>query len=149
MFINGSDVLLYIDSKAVGHCKSHTAEYNTETKEHAFKPEASASSGSSLWRGKSVTALSMSVNFEGFRFSEETELTYADLLAAWKAGKSIGCKLMDRGADTPYATGNFVITKLSESDPGQDDVTYSGTLENDGVITIDTTQLKNSAQGGV
>ena len=41
-YVNGSDLLLYINGKAVGHCTSHTATFNSETKERAVKPVASA-----------------------------------------------------------------------------------------------------------
>ena len=40
-YVNGSDMLLYIGEKAIGHCTSHTTTFDTETKDRAVKPEAS------------------------------------------------------------------------------------------------------------
>lgn len=41
-YINGSDLLLKVAGKAVGHCSSHTLTFNSETKDRAVKPVASA-----------------------------------------------------------------------------------------------------------
>ena len=40
-YVNGSDMLLYIGSKAIGHCTSHTTTFNSETKDRSVKPVAS------------------------------------------------------------------------------------------------------------
>ena len=37
-YVNGSDLLMSIGGKACGHCTSHTATYNSETKDRAVKP---------------------------------------------------------------------------------------------------------------
>lgn len=72
-YINGSDLLLKVGGKAVGHCTSHTLTFNSETKDRAVKPEASAAKSSGLWKGKGVTGLSISISAEGLRFYDETE----------------------------------------------------------------------------
>ena len=41
-YCNGSDMLLYVNGKAVGSCTTHTTTFNSETKERAVKPVASA-----------------------------------------------------------------------------------------------------------
>ena len=41
-YINGSDILLKVDGKAVGHCSTHTLTFNSETKDRAVKPVATA-----------------------------------------------------------------------------------------------------------
>ena len=38
-------------------------------------------------------------------------------------------------------TGSFVIASLEQSAPAQDDVTYSGTLENNGEVTLDPSKI--------
>ena len=58
-YCNGSDMLVYVGGKAVGHCTSHTATFNSETKDRAVKPVASASLSAGLWKGKTVTGLSI------------------------------------------------------------------------------------------
>ena len=157
-YINGSDLLLYIQTggtsesptmKAVGHCTSHTTTFTSETKDRAVKPAASAAMTAGLWKGKSVTGLSVSVSAEGLRFYDEAECGYADVLAAWKEGKSIyikGCERNENGNDAQnvpsfYLSGLFVISSLEESAPAQDDATYSIQLENDGEVTLAPTLL--------
>lgn len=141
MYCNGSDMLLFLGEKAFGHCSTHTTTMNSETKDHAVKPEASKAKSSSLWKGKSIVGLSISISAEGFIFLGETESSYAALLAVWKSGKPVKIKCMERGADKKtYLAGNFVISSLERVDPAQDDATYSLSLENDGEPdTIDET----------
>ena len=75
-YCNGSDMLLYIGGKAVGSCNSHTTSFNSETKERAVKPVASASMGTGLWKTKGVVGLSYSISAEGLVFYYETEYGY-------------------------------------------------------------------------
>ena len=132
-YVNGSDLLLYVGGKAVGSCTSHTATFNTETKDRAVKPVASAPVSAGLWKGKTVVGLSISISAEGLRFYDEKECGFKTLLGLWKAGKPVEVKCMEREAsDQPYLAGNFVITSLEESSPAQDDSTYSFSVENDG-----------------
>ena len=132
-YVNGSDLLLFVGDKAIGHCTSHTATFNSETKEHAVKPVATASMSSGLWKGKSVTGLSVSISTEGLRFYNETEIGFKGLFREWVKGKSVKLKCLERGnSEKPYLVGNFVITSLEESAPAQDDATYSANFENDG-----------------
>ena len=115
-YINGSDLLLKVAGKAVGHCSSHTLTFN-----------------SGLWKEKGVTALSISISFEGLRFYDETESGYEQIAPSWGQGKSVEVEAFKRGNDTkPYVKGNFVIASLEETSPASDDSTYSGSLENDG-----------------
>lgn len=153
MYVNGSDMLLYIGDLAMGHCTTHTTTMNAETKEHTVKPEASKAKSSSVWKGKTITSQSISISGEGEIYDGETEAGYKKLLAAYKAHESITAKCMERGSTTPYLSGKFVITKLERTDPAQDDSTYSVDLENDGepdvlddsVFTNDNTTTTESA----
>lgn len=146
-FCNGSDMLLYVDGKAVGSCTSHSTSFASETKERAVKPVASASIASGLWKKKGIIGQSVSITAEGLVFYNETENGFADLLAAWKAGKSVDVKCMEReNSDKPYLTGKFVIASLERTDPAQDDSTYSISLENDGEITVDPAAITEVAE---
>lgn len=137
-YVNGSDLLLFIKGKAVGHSTSHTMTFNSETKERAVKPLATKGISSGLWKGKGITGLSISISAEGLTNYDETETSFAELLAVWKTGKSVEVKAFERdaadgeGPKDPYLVGNFVIANLEQSAPAQDDVTYSISLENDG-----------------
>ena len=146
-YCNGSDMLLYVGGKAVGHCTTHTTTMNSETKDRSVKPVATASISGGLWKGKGVTGLSISIKADGLVFYGETEGGYKALFSAWKAGKSVQVKCMEReNADKPYLQGNFVIASLERTDPAQDDSTYSVSLENDGEPeTLDETAITEGA----
>lgn len=142
-YCNGSDMLVYVGGKAVGHCTTHTTTLNSETKDRAVKPAASQSISAGLWKGKGVTGLSISISAEGLVFYGESETGYKALYAAWKAGQSIEVKCMEReNSEKPYLKGQFVIASLERTDPAQDDSTYTVNLENDGEPdTLDETAI--------
>lgn len=132
-YCNGSDMLLYVGGKAVGHCTTHTSTFNSETKDRAVKPVASKGVSSGLWKGKGVVGLSYSISAEGLVFYGETETGFKALYRAWKSGKSIDVKCMEREKDNePYLAGKCVIASLERTDPAQDDSSYTVQLENDG-----------------
>lgn len=132
-YVNGSDVLLYVNSKAVGHSSTHTATFSSETKDRAVKPIASKGIGSGKWKRKGVVGLAIAVQTEGLRFYNETEFGFKDLLAAWKQGESVKLKLCEReSSDSPYLQGDFVISSLEENAPAQDDASYKASFDNDG-----------------
>lgn len=149
-YCNGSDMLVYVGGKAVGHCTTHTTTLNSETKDRAVKPEASKSISAGLWKGKGVTGLSISISAEGLVFYGESETGYKALYAAWKAGQSIEVKCMEReNSDKPYLKGQFVIASLERTDPAQNDSTYSVNLENDGEPdTLDETAITENPNAG-
>ena len=147
-YCNGSDMLVYVGGKAVGHCTTHTTTLNSETKDRAVKREASKSISAGLWKGKGVTGLSISISAEGLVFYGESETGYKALYAAWKAGQSIEVKCMEReNSDKPYLKGKFVIASLERTDPAQDDSTYTVNLENDGEPdTLDETAITENPE---
>lgn len=136
-YCNGSDMLLYVAGKAIGHCTNHTTTINSETKDRAVKPVATASLSAGLWKDKSVVGLNVSISAEGLVFYQETETGYKSALALISKGQSVEVKCMERDSTTPYLTGRFVISSLERSDAAQDDATYSITLDNDGEVTFD------------
>lgn len=150
-YCNGSDMLLYVNGKAVGSCTTHTTTFNSETKERAVKPVASAPLSSGLWKKKGVVGLSYSISAEGLVFYDETECGFKTLFALWKAGKPVTVKCMERdNSDAPYLEGGCVITSLERTDPAQDDSTYSISLENDGEPTaLDESAITENAAPGV
>lgn len=136
-YINGSDLLLKVSEKAVGHCTSHTITFNSETKDRAVKPAASQGYSAGLWKGKGVTGLSISVSAEGLRFYGEAENGFTQIAALWGVGQSVNVVAFEReGDDTPYLSGNFIIDSIEETSPAQDDATYSISLSNDGEPTV-------------
>jgi predicted secreted protein len=132
-YINGSDILLSVGGKAVGHCTTHTLTFNSETKDRAVKPAASQSYSAGLWKGKGVTSLSISISAEGLRFYGESENGFEEIAAKWGTGQHVAVLAYEREGDaSPYLSGNFIITSIEETSPAQDDATYTVNLENDG-----------------
>lgn len=132
-YINGSDLLLKVAGKPIGHCTTHTTTFNSETKDRAVKPTADKKKSSGLWKGKGVTGLSISISAEGLRFYDETENGFEEISAKWGKGQSVEVEAFRREEDSaPYLKGKFVIASIEEGAPAQDDSTYSVSLENDG-----------------
>lgn len=142
-YVNGSDLLCSVAGKAVGHCTSHSATFNTETKDVAVKPLASVqASNASLFKSKRVIGLSVQVKVDGLQFYSETESGVKVVLSKWKNGDSIELTLFERENDTtPYVKGNFIISTLDQTAPAGEDATYSVTFDNNGAVEIDESKL--------
>lgn len=152
-YCNGSNMLLYLGEDAFGHCTTHTATMNSETKDRAVKPAASKAKTNGMWKEKGVTGLSIAISAEGLIYDGETEASYQKMLAAWKSGQPVKIKCMQRGeSKKPYLAGSFIISSLERTDPAQDDSTYTINLDNNGEPdTLDETAFTNStaSSGGV
>lgn len=132
-YCNGSNMLLYLGENAFGHCTTHTATMNSETKDRAVKPLASKAKTNGMWKEKGVTGLSIAISAEGLIYDGETEASYGKMVAAWKSGQPVQIKCMQRGDSTkPYLAGSFIISSLERTDPAQDDSTYTINLDNNG-----------------
>lgn len=146
-YCNGSNMLLYLGEDAFGHCTTHTATMNSETKDHAVKPAASKAKTNGMWKEKGVTGLSIAISAEGLIYDGETEASYGKMMAAWKSGQPVKIKCMQRGeSKKPYLAGSFIISSLERTDPAQDDSTYTINLDNNGEPdTLDETAFTDSA----
>lgn len=146
-YCNGSNMLLYLGEDAFGHCTTHTATMNSETKDRAVKPAASKAKTNGMWKEKGVTGLSIAISAEGLIYNGETEVSYQKMLAAWKSGQPVKIKCMQRGeSKKPYLAGSFIISSLERTDPAQDDSTYTINLDNNGEPdTLDETAFTDSA----
>nr|DAL07634.1 MAG TPA: tail tube protein [Caudoviricetes sp.] len=135
-YIHGSNLLIFVGGKAIGHCSTCEITHNTESKERAVKPPAKQAGGNTgKWTEKSVTKLSESLSAEGFCFYDETECGYNELLALWQKAEPVDVKYNHRGEDsTRYRGGKYVITNLSQTRPADDDASYKVSLESTGEI---------------
>lgn len=142
-YVNGSDLLVKIAGKAVGHCTSHSTTFNTETKDVAVKPAASvAAAATALFKSKRVSGLSVQIKADGLCFYNEAETGFKTALGEWKKGMSVEVACFERENDaTPYLSGNFIISNLEKNAPAGEDASYSITLDNDGPVTIDENNL--------
>lgn len=142
-YINGSDMLLAILGKCVGHSTEHSVSYDTETKTRAVKAPEKAGPSVSLFKETTVSGLKITISFKGLEVYNEAELGVEALRAAWKratpvtaecfARKEGGSQASDR---TPYLKAQFIITKLSESFTADDDVSFDGELQMTGAPEI-------------
>ena len=153
-YCNGSNMLLYLGEDAFGHCTTHTATMNSETKDRAVKPLASKAKTNGMWKEKGVTGLSIAISAEGLIYDGETEASYGKMMAAWKSGQPVKIKCMQRGdSQKPYLAGSFIISSLERTDPAQDDSTYTINLDNNGEPdTLDETAFTDgtaSSEGHV
>lgn len=135
MYINGSDFLFALGNKAFGHSSEHTVTYDTETKERAVKAPEVNGVDTSMFKETSVTKLKITVSFKGFQFDDETELSADELKAMWRAAKPFTGEAFQRPKEgvkndtrEPYLKAQFLLTKLVESNPADDDATYDGEL---------------------
>lgn len=146
-YCNGSNMLLYLGEDAFGHCTTHTATMNSETKDRAVKPLASKAKTNGMWKEKGVTGLSIAISAEGLIYDGETEASYGKMMAAWKSGQPVKIKCMQRGdSQKPYLAGSFIISSLERTDPAQDDSTYTINLDNNGEPdTLDETAFTDSS----
>lgn len=148
-YVNGSDLLCSVGGNAIGHCTSHTATFNTETKDVAVKPLASvAPSNAGLFKNKRVTGLSIQVKADGLHFYQETEGGFKAILAPWSQGQHVALKLFERSQDEhPYVSGYFIIDSIEHAAPAGEDATYNVTFSNDGAVDIDPTKIDLNATG--
>ena len=94
-------------------------------------------SAAALFKSKRITGLSVQVKADGLVVYSETESGLKALLGKWKVGQSIELALFEReGDDTPYCSGNFIITSLEQTAPAGEDTTYSVTFDNDGSVDV-------------
>ena len=132
-YINGSDLLVNVGGKAVGHSTSCQITLSAETKERAVKPLSSLPSQSGLWKDKGITGLAVSISADGLRVQSETEKGFMEIAPDWGKGDTVAVEVYDRGnTSSPILKGDFVITSLEITGPAQDDITYSVSLENAG-----------------
>lgn len=148
-YMNGSNVLFTVGGKGLGHSTTHSVTYNTETKERGVKPPVKENTKNALFSGKGVTKMSISVHGEGFRYKGEEELSLDDIRKLWGIGQSVELSCFEREGDaTPYLKGKFVISKVEETSPAQDDATFTVDFENDGEPEVYPGQDGAAVPGG-
>lgn len=151
-YMSGSNVLFTVGGKGLGHSTTHTVTYSTETKKRGVKPPVKEKTKKALFSGKGVTEMSISVHGEGFRYKGEEELSLDDIRKLWGIGRSVELSCFEREGDAaPYLKGKFVISKVEETSPAQDDATFTVDFENDGEPEVypgqDTTSNPGTDQG--
>lgn len=148
-YMSGSNVLFTVGGKGLGHSTTHTVTYSTETKKRGVKPPVKEKTKKALFSGKGVTEMSISVHGEGFRYKGEEELSLDEIRKLWGIGRSVELSCFEREGDAaPYLKGKFVITKVEETSPAQDDATFTVDFENDGEPEVYPGQDGTPVPGG-
>ena len=152
---HGSKLILFMGTKALGHCSSLEIQDQAETKSRAIKslPDYSEQESDTdlqpsagedktkdgLWDEKSVSKRNVTINAEGFVCDEESGVGYDDLLEMMDNAVPVKAKYAYDGEENQkYRVGKFIITNLQRSTPADDDETYSLTLENTGRVRTKT-----------
>lgn len=164
-YIHGSNMILFVGEKALGHCSSCEIQDQAETKSRSIKtlpaydeeevtdPDLKPSEGEDtskdgLWDQKTVSKRTTSISAESLVCKNEIGTTYDELLEIMDSGQPVKVKYAHKGEeDKQYRVGMFIITSLSESSPADDDVTCSISLENTGKVRIKkvATQAENQS----
>lgn len=142
MITNGSDVLLAILDKCVGHCSEHVCNYTTETKDRAVKAPETEVAAASFFKEVSVTGLKISITAKGLMADDETELAADRIRDAWRQGLPVAAQCFPRrktaadAARKPYLKAKFIITKLTENYPADDDANFDLELQMTGAPEV-------------
>lgn len=132
---DGTDLILSVNSKALGHSTTCKISDSAETGERVTKE---AQSGK--WKGKYVKSLSETVTAEGFTY-EGDQMGYPDLKTLMHKAQPVTLSYSYRAntnngttVTTAY-TGEFIITSLEETGDAGDDAKWNVTFENSGAVT--------------
>lgn len=153
-YIHGSNMIVFIGDKAIGHCSSCEVQDSAETKSRAIKVLPDYSTGgqnqdtdlapvagekAGLWDEKSVSKRSVTINADAFVCDPESGMGYDDLVEAMDTAEPVKVKYAHADeANSKYRVGLFVITSLTRNDPADDDSTLSLTVENSGPVRTKT-----------
>ncbi len=135
-YINGSDLLLFVGGKALGHCSSFSIDFKSETKQRAVKPLSTLPPGTARFKEATVSNLSISIKAENFIYTGETEADYKAYLNAWMSAKPVTLEVLPRGATDPWLSAPFIIESHSLTAEADQDVKVSGSFVIAGAPTV-------------
>lgn len=134
-YSDGSDALILVGGKAIGHCTTHSVDLKNDTKERLVKPKASEANADSRWKSKSISGSSVTISGDGLVSLTETEAGYELLLGYAADGIRVEIVGRRRGTNGKISVyGHFVLTSVTKTSPAGEDETYSFTAENDGKV---------------
>ena len=140
--IKGTDLMLFVDNKAIAYATNHTLTVNAETVSTANKDQSSGD-----WDVQEVNALSWEVSSENLFSTDGNGNDFADLfdlmvaktpITAVFALKSEQATEVPQGGWTPTFpkyTGNIVITNLQLNAPVNEFATFTMSAQGVGALT--------------
>lgn len=135
-YINGSDLLLFVGGKALGHCSSFSIDFKSETKQRAVKPLSTLPPGAARFKEATVSNLSISIKAENFIYAGETESDYKAYLNAWMSAKPVTLEVRPRGETDPWLSAPFIIENHSLTAEADQDAKVSGSFVIAGAPTV-------------
>lgn len=128
---DGTDLILSINSKALGHSTECKISYKAETGTRKTKEAAAGK-----WDEKYVKSLGCTVTASGFVFDDDDQNqkpSIDTLRTAFKTAQPVDASWAYRDGGS-IESGKFIITALDHEGKAGDDETYSITLENSGAV---------------
>lgn len=128
---DGTDLILSINSKALGHSTECKISYKAETGTRKTKEAAAGK-----WDEKYVKSLGCTVTASGFVFDDDDQNqkpSIDTLRTAFKTAQPVDASWSYRDGGS-IESGKFIITALDHEGKAGDDETYSITLENSGAV---------------
>lgn len=128
---DGTDLILSINSKALGHSTECKISYKADTGTRKTKEAAAGK-----WDEKYVKSLGCTVTASGFVFDDDDQNqkpSIDTLRTAFKTAQPVDASWAYRDGGS-IESGKFIITALDHEGKAGDDETYSITLENSGAV---------------
>lgn len=149
--LDGTDLILDVEGKALGFSTSCKVSTSVETGERITKEAASGK-----WKEKYVKSFSEEISADGVVLTDgDTDApTYDALKGLMLAGKPVTARYSVRDGDkrtgktTGGYTGKYLITSLDLDGAAGDDAKYSVKLQNCGAVTKTGTGLAAAAAAG-
>lgn len=137
--LDGTDLILSVDGRALGFSTGCKVSTKVETGERVTKEAASGK-----WKEKYVKSFSEDISADGCVLTDGTSEmpTYDELKALMLAGTAITAHYSLRDGDKRTGKeaggykGSYIITSLELDGQAGDDAKYSISLENCGAVTI-------------
>jgi len=125
--INGTDMLVYVDSVAIAHSTSCTLNLTSATRDVSSKTSAGVTNREYGKRDWSVTGDGL------YQFT--TSNNFSDLFSLYANRTKVTIRVSTETADNKYYEGEAVLTSLNATFPSEENSTFTYTFEADGDIT--------------
>lgn len=138
---DGTDLILSVNSKAMGYAETCKVSDSAETGTRVNKEQ-----GSGKFHESYVKSVSEQVTCSGFE-ATDSRTTYGYLKSLMITGTPVDLSYCYVGESSGY-TGKFIITQLELDGPAGDDAKYSITFQNAGAVK-EATMTQTRAEGKV
>jgi predicted secreted protein len=125
---DGTDLILSINTHALGHSTECKISYKAETGTRKTKEQAAGK-----WSEKYVKSLGCTITASGFVHEDDDNNSIDTLRTAFKNATPVDASWGYRDG-SGIDSGKFIITSLDHEGKAGDDETYSITLENSGAV---------------